>query len=258
MGHWSTLRAGAAGAVLLAAALGGAAVSPAVAADEAGPPVMHRGIVLAARLAEPGAAFDVTLLDAPAGIARIRRALDLIKATSAFSTAAIDTLKRNGRVIVLYDPNYPPLRENLLRIKAAAFVPTPTGALDGAADRRGRFLSVIGRHGIKWPLPELAGLIVHELAGHGTQQLQGRMTHVPRRDLECEARLYQERFYQDLALDKFSRPMIVFRRHMEEYRCAAFKRHMRRRTPPLMALWDRVNPDVPGLLAAFGDYTKAR
>ncbi len=86
--------------------------------------------------------------------------------------------------------------------------------------------------------------------------LEGRIATSRVLDLECEAYLYQERAYQDLGVPKQTRAIVLFRRQMEDRYCADFRAYMRARMPGKLALWDALNPDVPALLALFGDYRR--
>jgi hypothetical protein len=113
---------------------------------------------------------------------------------------------------------------------------------------------VIGRYGIKWTPKELAGVIGHELIGHGLQFLHRRHDSMRELERECEARLYQERVNQDVGVNKMSRMSIAVRKTMEDKYCAGFKRFMKQKSPSLMGLWDEINPDVPRLLELFEPY----
>jgi TPR repeat protein len=100
-------------------------------------------------------------------------------------------------------------------------------------------------------------IIVHELVGHGIQHLNGWLDWVREIDLECNANLYGERFYQDVGIDKKSREVVQFRRALESHWCADFKAHMKQDDPAVLALWDVLDPDIPRLLAEFDRYVEA-
>ena len=119
------------------------------------------------------------------------------------------------------------------------------------------FISVVGRHGIKHSTAELAGTIVHELAAHGIQHLQGRDKGRRRLDIECEAFLYQLGAFQDFEMDKFSRYMIIFRKQLRNFNCDDFRRYMQKHKPDYLGLWDQLNVDVPRLLDMFEEYEKS-
>ena len=58
--------------------------------------------------------------------------------------------------------------------------------------------------------------------------LTGRMRPL---DRECEAWLYEEQAYQDLGVDKTSKPMIEFRKQLEQRECSDFRRYQAARVP---------------------------
>ena len=184
---------------------------------------------------------------------RVKQGLDFILGRSPFSSAVIKILKQNGYVQIYYDPNFRSRAAGALTI--AVFL--PKFYKHGATDPNDkRFVVKIGPNGIKWPTDELAAILVHELVGHGMQQFKGRWGNVRNLDLECEAYLYQEKFYQDIGIDKQKREVVGFRKSMETHFCSEFKTYMRGRDASLMAMWDILDPDVPKLLAIFEDYTE--
>ncbi|MEC7203215.1 MAG: hypothetical protein VXW49_06045, partial [Pseudomonadota bacterium] len=196
----------------------------------------------------PDAKFDIELLPARPAIDRIKKAIDLLYRRSLFSAQAIKTLQGAGEVYVIYDPHFPKSRFSSLTI--AAFFPDYYQH-DGSSKK---FVTVVGRYGAKWPARELAAVLAHELVGHGMQQYRGRMEHVRMIDLECEAYLYEEQAYQDLGLDKRSGEMIKFRQALEDYWCKSFRADIARWDKSKMALWERLNPDVPGILKLYLGY----
>ena len=211
------------------------------------------GIRLLALKPGRGVRFDVSILPPAQGLDRIAEALDQIARKSPASAAAIDRLKAAGRVSLVYFPNDFRDRNRPGAQTIALFLPEFLKQHGLGTDGL-EFAVVINQFGVKWPARELAAIIVHELAGHGLQHLEGRIKTSRVLDLECEASLYQERAYQDLGLPKRSHAIVLFRRQMEDRYCADFRAFLRRRMPDKLALWDVLNPNVPELLALFRDY----
>ena len=209
---------------------------------------VHHGIRLAAAPADPTKSFDASLLPGPVALGRIAAALDLLVAKSPASARALARLKASGRVVIVYRPD--DLRNRHGGENVAVYLPD----YFRHRDRPKRYLVVVGRHGVKWPIAELAATLAHELVGHGMQQLRGRLATVRHLDAECEANLYEEMANQDIGLDKRGRRMIAFRQAMERHWCADFKSYMRAHRPGEMRLWNELNPDMPKLLSAFEDY----
>ena len=210
----------------------------------------YRGLTLAAIAVRNGAKLDIRPLTHSDAISRIKHAIDILLDKSPLSARAIATLRGVGEVIVVYDPYFPKSRFAGLTI--AAFFPDFYQA-DGPSKR---FVTVVGRYGAKWPARELAAVLAHELVGHGMQHYSGRLEHVRTIDLECEAYLYEEQAYQDLGLDKRSKEMIRFRRALEDHWCKALRAYIRRREPDGMTLWERLNPDVMGILQIYLRYVE--
>ena len=224
----------------------------------------HRGITLIVLPARPTTKYDVSLIDQDKALLAIRGALDLIYANSPSSSEKIEDLKSSGRVAIIYDPNFP--WKEITTITMAAFIseipkilveefPAVFGKFAQESDTR-IFISVVGRHGIKHSSAELAGTIVHELAAHGIQHLQGRIEGKRRLDVECEAFLHQLGAFQDFEMDKFSRYMIIFRKQLRNFVCDDFRRYMQTHKPDQIHLWDQLNFDVPRLLGIFEEYVK--
>lgn len=195
-----------------------------------------------------GEKFDITPLASRLALDRIKKALEILYQKSPFSAKAIETLRGAGEVIIVYDPHFPKSRLSGLTI--AAFFPD-FYQKDGP---RKQFVTVVGRYGAKWPASELAAVLAHELVGHGMQHYRGRLEHVRTIDLECEAYLYEERVYQDLKMDKRAGEMIRFRQALEDQWCKSFRIHTARHDRKSMALWKRLNPDVPGILKVYLRY----
>ena len=240
----------------MAIALACMALTPAVASVAVGKD--YDGITLLSLPPKPGVTYDVDLVDPLPALEKIAAALDILYKESPFSAGKIEALKRNGRVEIIYDPNHPVPKTSMATVQVAKFLPHYREK-GGYGSKN--FLAVVGRHGIKWPVRELAAVLVHELVGHGTQHLNDRLATMRNVDLECEAWLYEEKAYQDFRFDKFSREMILFRQQLEGVGftpgyCTDFKRHMQKNTPEMMRFWDSLNPDVPKLLEAFEDFLR--
>lgn len=214
---------------------------------------IHQGIRLLALAAPKSRRQEISILPPAAGLDRIAEALDLIDRKSPSNAAIIRRLKRSGRITVVYYPNNFRNRNRLNTQTVALFLPDFLHRHGLGAGNRD-FVVVINQFGVKWPIGELAAVIVHELAGHGLQHLAGRIATGRLLDLECEASLYQEQAYQDFGLEKKTRTIVLFRRQMEFHYCSDFRRHLRDRAPDRLALWDVLNPDVPEILKDFKHY----
>lgn len=217
---------------------------------------MHGGVRLFALAPDAGARFDVSVPAPEAALERIAEALDLIRQWSPASAAAVGRLEASGRVTLIYYPNEFRDRNRPNAQTVALFLPEFLKSRGLGAEGL-EFTVVINQFGVKWPAGELATVIVHELAGHGIQHLQGRIASARVLDLECEASLYQEQAYQDLGIAKKARTAVLFRRQMEYRYCADFRAYMLKRAPGGLALWGSLNPDVATLLDLFGDYRRA-
>ena len=121
---------------------------------------MCHGIFLAAVPSPPGHVRDIPTPDAQTGLSNLSAALYILIDKSPFAADALATLRRNGRVIILYDPAFP--EKTLGSYTVAAFKPTYFQRKGG---EKGEFIAVIGRYGFKWSARELAGVIGHELIG---------------------------------------------------------------------------------------------
>jgi len=213
--------------------------------------IEHRGIRIEAvpnGIASTPAVDPAHSVAPEEALARISNALDRIYGGSTLSASKIELLKRNGRVVLIYDPAFP--RERMASVTIAAFFPDYYQHQGDMKD----FVVVVGRYGIKWPRDKLAAVIVHELVGHGLQHLRGRTGRDRKIDRECEARLYEEAAYQDLQLPRATPDMIRFREDMVRNWCADFRLFMRRQDPQSMALWNFGTPNVPELLSVFEAY----
>tara|TARA_B100000676_G_scaffold263197_1_gene274761 strand:- start:785 stop:1606 length:822 start_codon:yes stop_codon:yes gene_type:complete len=224
--------------------------SPLVAATTFATQESYRGLTLAAVAERRGETFDIAPLGYADATARIKNAIDILYDRSPLSASAIETLRGAGEVIVVYDPHFP--KSRLAGLTIAAFFPDYYQA-DGPSKR---FVTVVGRYGAKWPAAELAAVLAHELVGHGMQHYRGRLRHVRTIDLECEAYLYEEQAYQDLGIDKRSNEMIRFRQALEDHWCKMLRAYTKRNEPNKMALWERLNPDVPRILDVYLRYVE--
>lgn len=244
--------------LMLSIAVAAAFGAPAAGADMPPPPErMRDGVRLFAVAPDAGARFDVSVLPPEAALDRIAAALELIRQRSPASAAAMDRLEAAGRVTLIYYPNEFRDRNRPNAQTVALFLPEFLKSR-GLGVEGLEFTVVINQFGVKWPAEELAAVIVHELAGHGIQHLQGRIASGRVLDLECEASLYQEQAYQDLGAAKKARTVVLFRRQMEYRYCADFRAYMLKHAPGGLALWDSLNPDVATLLGLFGDYRRAQ
>jgi len=227
-------------------------LGPVISADAAEPAAAleHRGIHFSA-MPLPEKRGDIVLLEPAAGVESLRKALDLIHKASPFSVKHLKTLKRNGRVSVVYDAKFP--KKQLSSVTIAAFYPD---FFQKEAGGPKQFLVVVGRFGIKWPTDKLAAVIVHELVGHGLQHYRGHGEKDRKIDLECEALIYEEKSHQDLKLKRDTDDMVRFRRDVRSNWCADFSRYLRGRKINVDKAWGFGRPDVPKLLAHFDAYRK--
>lgn len=198
-----------------------------------------------------GKTFPVRIVGPREGINTIIEAIDLIKKESPYSAAQIKTLKKNGAVFLIYDPSIPE-GKGIVSLLFAIFSPNYFGP-DEIDESETTFNVLIGRHIIKRPLKELAAVLVHELVGHGLQHLEGRMGIMRRGDLECEARLYEEKSNQDFGVDRRATKMIKFRQQLKRS-CILFRRYLRKEDKAGHALWKKGKLEVPRLLDHFRKY----
>ena len=223
------------------------AASPTGRAEQGNITIAHKGIRFIAVQPPANARFDITTLPAEKALAKIVAALDGLYSRSPLCAIRIDKLKKSGRVEIRYDPTFP--KSKFASLTVAGFFPRLE------ADRKTKkYLAIVGRYGAKWPQRELTAVLAHELLGHGMQYFRGDHKRLRTIDLECEAYLYEEAAYQMLGFDKHSRTMIKFRKTLERKWCLPFRDYLRKYTPGKMALWERLNPDIGGLLEAFLGY----
>lgn len=211
------------------------------------------GIRLLALTPAVNALLDISILPPTEGLDRLAAALALIAEKSPRNARTLNQLRDAGLVTIVYYPNNFRDRNRLNTQTVALFLPDFLKKR-GMGDKRREFTVVVNQFGVKWPTAELAALIVHELAGHGVQHLEGRIRNARALDLECEASLLQEQAYQDFGVAKKLRTIVLFRRQMEYHYCADFRDYMRDRMPGKLAIWDALNPNVPGLLDLFRSY----
>ena len=211
----------------------------------------HRGIRLVGVSLPSIDHYDVELLPLTPAIAKIKNAIDKIYNGSSFSANRIDTLKKNGRVTLVYDADFP--KNQIATVIIAAFFPDFFQKEQGGLKE---FLVVIGRFGIKWPTDKLAAIIVHELVGHGMQHLRGRTSQDRKIDKECEALIYEEKAYQDFGMQRDTRDMHLFRRNIRDKWCSDFRLYLTREGFNADVVWNYGKPDVPNLLTHFDAYTQ--
>ena len=80
----------------------------------------HRGIQLSA-MPLPNQQSDILVLAPKTCVHNLRMALDRLYTTSPFSVRHLETLKKNGRVTIVYDAAFP--KRQLARVTIAAFFP---------------------------------------------------------------------------------------------------------------------------------------
>jgi tetratricopeptide (TPR) repeat protein len=211
------------------------------------------GIILIGIPHEAKAAFDVQVISAKDGVERISSALKILRKNSPHSAASLKTLKKNGNIVIIYDPRFPPKDISESGARMASFFRNFL-KIDSINSSKLNFPVVVSRYIVKWKRKELAFALAHELLGHGMQHLRGRLNTMNKTDSECEARLYQEIVHQDLGIDKHTRIMVNLRRDLEFRWCAPFKKYMYQNRKDDMKLWKTLNPDIPQLLAIFEEY----
>ncbi|MCG8636606.1 MAG: sel1 repeat family protein [Desulfobacterales bacterium] len=214
------------------------------------PGIEFKGIKIQAAEPNPERDFDVEIVDGDTAVKKIKQSIELIYKKSPDLARIIDTIRQQGEVYIVYNPNYPTREQDFSMVRVALFLPFYFSDLPRNAKRP--LPIIVSRHGIKWPMEELAAIIVHELAGHGNQYLKGMTDTVRSRELECDAWLLEEHAYQQFGLDKSTKKMIDFRKQISGYKgrsghCTAFLNYLRKSHPDKMALYERLNPDVPEL-----------
>lgn len=216
--------------------------SPVVAADA------YRGITL---LVAPGAETLERIIRPAVAIEKIRTALNLIYRKSPLNARLIDRLKEIGTVVIIYDPQH---AESSLTENRLARFQTESGIDE--IDRRTplTFVAVLGKQVLYRDADELAGTIVHEIVGHGTQHRIGRLSKMTVEDRECEARLFQLASWQDLGVPQRATFVIQFRRSLEHLYCLPFRQWMAKRRHAQATGFDEIKIQPLELATAFRDY----
>lgn len=216
----------------------------------------HRGIRLLAFSTE-APARDIARTRPETALKRLAHAYDTLIAHSPASARAIEALRNHGTVMLIFYPGALQSRRSLNSETVALYLPDFLKKRGKSLGPGYEFIVVVNHIGIRWPARELAGLIAHELVGHGGQHLRGHLAGNRPLDLECEASLYEEQAYQDLRLSKSSRTMVAFRKRLETHQCADFRAYQLQFRPKTMALWTSRNPRVTSLLHEFARYRRA-
>jgi len=209
----------------------------------------HRGMDLVGTPL-PDQAFDVSLRPVAPTLQTIKASLDEVYAASPFAASKIDKLKQEGRIQIIYDASFP--KRSLTNVTIAAFFPD----FFKKGTEKKDFVVVVGRYGAKWEPKELAAVMVHELVGHGLQHLRGHTKFMRNIDLECEAYLYQEQYYQAAKFDRATRDQVAFRDALTDKWCSDFRRYVRKTHPDKVTLWGPGPMQVPALLKLFPSYTQ--
>lgn len=226
-------------------------VSPAQAMEQ-----IHREILLLAYDAEPQA-HGIQRTPPETALKRLARAYDMLVNQSPASAKAIRDMRVQGTVILIYYPGALRSRRSLNAETVALYLPDFLKKRGKSLGKGPEFIVVVNHIGIRWKPHELAGLIAHELVGHGGQHRRGWLADSRPIDLECEASLHEEQAYQDLRIPKTDRGMIAFRKRLETHHCSDFRTYLRRKRPRSMFLWAVRNPNIPALLREFNAYRQA-
>lgn len=216
----------------------------------------HRGILLLAFDAQTPAR-GIPRTPPEIALKRLARAYDTLIDHSPASAREIGELRAHGTVMLIYYPGALRSRQSLNAETVALYLPNFLKKRGKSLGKGREFIVVVNHIGIRWRPRELAGLIAHELVGHGGQDIRGWLANSRPIDLECEASLHEEQAYQDLRLRKSSRGMVAFRKRLERHHCADFRAYLRRVRPRSMYLWAVRNPNVPALLREFDKYRRA-
>jgi hypothetical protein len=217
----------------------------------------YKGIKIYAIPPNPGTQFDVDIMDSEQALAKLKEAIKLIYEQSLNQSQVINDLIEKGNVFLVYNPNYPRRMKDIVNIRVALFL--PFYFYNQPDKKKPPIPVIISRHGIKWPVKELASVLIHELVGHGNQYLKGQTDTVRIRELECNAWLHQELAHQQFGLDKFSDKMVRFRQQLggvgfKDGHCSEFLRFIKINFPEKIGLWEQLNPDVPELLKLLDQY----
>ena len=182
---------------------------------------------------------------------RIREALEILRRRSPRYYQAIRAL--DGRVYIEYAPTD---RRLASPTGPLALFRTRTGIAEADPLVGRSFVAVLGARAIQWPAAELAGILVHELVGHGRQYAQNRLQAMDHGDRECEARLHQLRVFQDLGVTAGDGTVAAFRTSLEDVWCQSFASYLSDSWPGAHGLWAAADLDAARLLAAFDTYRR--
>lgn len=182
---------------------------------------------------------------------RIEKALEVIRRRSPADYRSVQEL--GGTVVLQYDPDHRALSSPY---GALAVFQTQTGiptidAADGPS-----FVAVLGARVVQWPPADLAGIIIHELVGHGRQFAENRIHAMRESDRECEASLYQLRAYQKFGVPTSDSLMVSFRRQLEDVWCRDFSGYLSATWPDARRIWKNQTLDTDRLLVAFQTYRR--
>lgn len=184
-------------------------------------------------------------------LSRIEVALEVLRTGSPGSFEAMANL--GGRIVIEYDPDEASL--DALGGPLAVFRShTGVRKLDQTGDPL--YVAVLGARAVLWPAEDLAGIIVHEILGHGRQHVEGRLRTMNQKDRECEARLYQMRTYQDLGVAPVRGTITAFRQSLEAIWCEAFLIHLRSTWPAAGDLWTAASGDPGRVFESFKAYRR--
>ncbi len=182
--------------------------------------------------------------------ARIREALSVLRERSPGYYQAIMNL--DGQVYIKYDPG----ARSLASSSAVAVFQQRTGFAEYDANAERSYVAVLGAQVVQWSAENLAGIIVHEIVGHGHQYAQNRLHSMNNDDRECEARLHQLRAHQDLAVASGDSTVIEFRTSLEDVWCRDFSDYLSASRSTGRGLWATPDLDAGRLLAAFDTYRR--
>ena len=115
---------------------------------------IYRGVNLVSLPPQAAVRYDISLIDQREALAKVRQTLDLIYQKSPFNADTLETLKKGGDVVILYDPSFPWTDNTKLTL--AGFIPViPDPLRLGLPDVFGKygggkgekiFFAVLGRY----------------------------------------------------------------------------------------------------------------
>ena len=82
---------------------------------------IYRGVNLVSLPPQAAVRYDISLIDQREALAKVRQALDLIYQKSPFNADTLETLKKGGDVVILYDPSFP--WTDYTKLTLAGFIP---------------------------------------------------------------------------------------------------------------------------------------